>query len=104
LPLQIYAFDATKPSHNKTVGFLGKYATASCRMFLELRLISAPPNVTVADHQLYTSAHTQATNDVQQSRVTAIVVPTVIGGFIAAVIVGCLALGLAKKGSVALPK
>ena len=80
------------------------YKTASCRTTIELQLTSPPPNITVGADHLYSDAHPQAMGNAQHSRTTAIVVPCVIGGFVCVMILGCLALGLAKKGAGALPK
>ena len=104
LPLQIFAFNAGMPSQNRTDGVLGMYKTASCRTSIELHLISPPPNATVGADQLYTDAHPQAVESAKHSKVTAIVVPCVIGGFVCAMVLGCLTLALAKKGATTQPK
>lgn len=104
LPLQIFAFDASRPSQNQTDSVLGMYKTASCRTSIELHLISPPPNVTVGADQLYSDAHPQGMVHLQQSKTMAIVVPCVTGGFACAVILGCLTLGLAGKGAASLHK
>ncbi len=101
---QVFAFDASRPSQNRSDGVLGMYKTASCRTTIELQLASPPPNVTVGSDQLYSDARPQAMGNVQHSKTTAIVVPCVIGGFVCAMILGCLTLGLAKKGPATLPK
>ncbi len=80
------------------------YKTASCRMTIELQLTSPPPNVTVGADQLYSDARPQAVGSAQHSKTTAIVVPCVVGGFVCIMILGCLILGLAKKGAASLPK
>ncbi|CAL5229539.1 g12886 [Coccomyxa viridis] len=102
--LAVFAFDASRPSQNRSDGVLGMYKTASCRTTIELQLASPPPNVTVGSDQLYSDARPQAMGNVQHSKTTAIVVPCVIGGFVCAMILGCLTLGLAKKGPATLPK
>ena len=102
--MQIYAFDPSRPSHNRSDGILGMYKSASCRTALDLRLMSPPPNATVGVDQLFTSEHSQQMEERQRARTTAIVIPSVVGVFLAAVIAGCLALGLAKKGSAAAAK
>ena len=104
LSLQVYAFDATRPSRNKTNGILGMYESASCRIALDLHLVSPPPNVTVSSAQLSPSAQSQQSPGWQHRRATAIVVPSVVGGFLAIILLGCLALGLAKKSSEAVSK
>ena len=104
LHLQIYAFDATRPSRNKTNGVLGMYESASCRIALDLHLVSPPPNVTVSTAQLSPTGQSQQSSEWQYSRTTAIVVPSVVGGFLAIVLLGCLALGLANKSSEAASK
>lgn len=43
--------------------------------------------------------HNQELEQRQSGKMTAIVVPAVIGGFVAAMALGCLALGLAKRGA-----
>ena len=65
---------------NETDGVLGMYKTASCRTSLQLHLISPPANITIGAGQLYSAAETQATQDSQHKKTTAIVVPCVIGG------------------------
>lgn len=104
LPLQIYAFDATRPSRNKTNGILGMYETASCRTALGLHLDSPPPNVTVSTAQLFPNAQSQQSFGWQHSRATVVVVFLVVGGFLAIILLGCLALSLAKKSSEAVSK
>ena len=104
LSLQILAFDASRPSQNRTDGVLGVFKTASCRTSVELHLISPPPNVTVGADQLYSDAHLQGMVHTQHSKTTAIVVPCVVGGVACAIVLGCLNLGLAGKGAAALPK
>ncbi len=44
-------------------------------------------------------AHNEGMEQRQSRKMTAIVVPAVIAGFVAAIALGCLALGLAKKGA-----
>ena len=97
LPLQIYAFDATRPSRNRTNGVLGMYESASCRVALDLHLVSPPPNVTISTAQLSPTAQSHQNAGWQYSRTTAVVVPSVVGGFLAVILLGCLALGLARE-------
>ena len=60
--LQVYAFDATRRSHNTTDGLLGMYKSASCRTSIDLRLISPPPNVTVGASQLFTQVSARSSH------------------------------------------